>query len=193
VTARQAAPTEVVVVGPGARRGGCGDCGVSQKGGFGKLVLYCFRGCWWGGIGRAQSPMCPKAVVCPKAEEVALESLFYTASEVVGGEGWVEPRAQWCPKAVVCPKAEEVVWPTCNVPKKTVSRRLVAPRFPPKISPQPNEGGVPRRCVLSGRKKVVYRSGERRWCDGRVKVVDATTQNRAKSKKEQPETEHQNA
>jgi hypothetical protein len=58
-------------------------------------------------MGRAQSPMCPKAVVCPKAEEVALESLSYTASEVVGGEGWVEPRAQWCPKAVVCPKAEE--------------------------------------------------------------------------------------
>jgi hypothetical protein len=104
VTARQAAPSEVVVVGPGARRGGCRDCGVSQRGGFGKLVLYCLRGC---------------------------------------GSGWVEPRAQGCPKAVVCPKAEEVVWPTCNVPKKTVSRRLVAPRFPPKISPQPKRGGVP--------------------------------------------------
>jgi hypothetical protein len=82
-----------------------------------------------------------ETVVSPK--EVALESLSYTASEVVGGEGWVEPRAQWCPKAVVCPKAEEVVWLTCNVPKKTVLRRLVAPRFPQKISTQPNEGGVP--------------------------------------------------
>jgi hypothetical protein len=47
-----------------------------------------------------------ETVVSPK--EVALESLSYTASEVVGGEGWVEPRAQRCPKAVVCPKAEEV-------------------------------------------------------------------------------------
>jgi hypothetical protein len=136
------------VVGPGARRGGCGDCGVSQRGGFGKLGLYCFRGCWWGGMGRAQSPMVPEG--------------------------------------------QKVVWLTCNVPKKTVSRRLVAPRFPPKISPQPNEGGVPRRCVPFGRKKVVCRSGERRWCDGRVEVVDATTQNQAKSKKEQPETEHEN-
>jgi hypothetical protein len=40
-------------------------------------------------------------------KEVALESLSYTASEVVGGEGWIEPRAQGCPKAVVCLKAEE--------------------------------------------------------------------------------------
>jgi hypothetical protein len=36
-------------------------------------------------------------VVSPK--EVALESLSYTASEVVGGAGWVEPRAQGWPKA----------------------------------------------------------------------------------------------
>jgi hypothetical protein len=90
------------------------------------------------------------------------------------------------------PEGQKVVWLTCNVPKKTVSRRLVAPRFPPKISPWPNEGGVPRRCVPFGRKKVVCRSGERRGCDGRVEVVDATTQNLAKSKKEQPETEHEN-
>jgi hypothetical protein len=38
--------------------------------------------------------------------EVVLESLSYTASEVVGGAGWVEPRAQRCPKAVARPKAE---------------------------------------------------------------------------------------
>jgi hypothetical protein len=38
-----------------------------------------------------------ETVVSPK--EVALESLSYTASEVFGGKGWVEPRAQPCPKA----------------------------------------------------------------------------------------------
>jgi hypothetical protein len=47
--------------------------------------------------------------------------------------------------------------------------------------------------VPFGRKKVVCRSGEIRWGDGRVEVVDATTQNRAKSKKEQPETEDRDA
>jgi hypothetical protein len=83
------------------------------------------------------------------------------------------------------PEGRRVVWLTCNVPRKTVSRRLVVPRFPPKISPQPNEGGVPL-----GREKVVCRGGERWWGDGCVEVVDATTQNWAKSKKEQPKTEH---
>jgi hypothetical protein len=83
-----------------------------------------------------------ETVVSPK--EVVLESLSYTASEVVGGAGWVEPRAQRCPKAVVCPKAEE--WcgrrPKSGVaevqrPEETVSRRLVTPRLPSKMSPQP--------------------------------------------------------
>jgi hypothetical protein len=46
---------------------------------------------------RTQVVVVAETVVSPK--EVALESLSYTASEVVGGEGWVEPRAQWCPKA----------------------------------------------------------------------------------------------
>jgi hypothetical protein len=69
----------------------------------------------------ARGPQVVFAETVVSPNEVALESLSYTASEVVGGEGWVEPRAQGCPKAVVCPKAEEVVWPTCNVPKKTVS------------------------------------------------------------------------
>jgi hypothetical protein len=46
----------------------------------GKLDLYCFRGCWEG-MGRAQSP------TVPEGEEVALESLSYTASEVVGRDG----------------------------------------------------------------------------------------------------------
>jgi hypothetical protein len=73
--------------------------------------------------------------------------------------------------------------------EEIVSRRLVTPRFPPKmLSPQPNEGSVPWR-----RTKVVCLSGERWWGDGRVEDVDATTQNRAESKKEQPKTEHRDA
>jgi hypothetical protein len=102
-------------------------------------------------------------------KEVILESLFYTASEVVGGEGWAEPRAQRCPKA------EE--WggrrPKSGVGEvqrleEIVSRRLVTPGFPPKmLSLQPNEGGVPRRRMPFGRKK---------WCasgakDGGVTVA----------------------
>jgi hypothetical protein len=100
-----------------------------------------------------------ETVVSP--EEVALNSLSYAASEVVGGAGWVEPRAQGCPKAVVCPKAEE--WcgrrPKSGVaevqrPEEIVSRRLVTPGFSLKmLSPQPNEGGVPRRRMPFGRKK----------------------------------------
>jgi hypothetical protein len=101
--------------------------------------------------------------VSPK--EVVLEGLSYTASEVVGGAGWVKSRAQRCPKAVVWPKAEE--WggrrPKSGVaevqrPEETVSRRLVMPRLPSKMSPQPKRrwgrtgglnSGVPR-----GRKMV---------------------------------------
>jgi hypothetical protein len=54
-------------------------------------------------------------------KEVALESLSYTASKVVGGEGWVEPRAQRCSKAVVCPKAEKVVAAETVVSPKEVA------------------------------------------------------------------------
>jgi hypothetical protein len=51
----------------------------------GKLDLYCFRGCGEG-MGRAQSPTVPEGDGGPGAE-VALESLSYTASEVVGWDG----------------------------------------------------------------------------------------------------------
>jgi hypothetical protein len=67
------------------------------------------RGCrWWvdsetsfavggGGLARGLEVVVAETVVSPR--EVALESLSYTASEVVGGAGWVEPRAQGWPKA----------------------------------------------------------------------------------------------
>jgi hypothetical protein len=58
-------------------------------------------------LARGPDEVVAETVVSPK--KVALESLSYTASEVVGGEGWVEPRAQWCPKAVVWLKAKKVV------------------------------------------------------------------------------------
>jgi hypothetical protein len=112
-----------------------------------------------------------ETVVSPK--EVVLESLSYTASEVVGGAGWVKLGAQGCPKAVVCPKAEE--WcgrrPKGGVaevqrPEEIVSRRLVTPGFPPKmLSSQPKEGGVPRRRMPFGGKK---------WCASRAKEGGVT-------------------
>jgi hypothetical protein len=58
LTARQASPSEVVGW-PGGRRC-CADSGIPQRGGFRKLVVYCLRGCWWGGMGRAQSPRVPE-------------------------------------------------------------------------------------------------------------------------------------
>jgi hypothetical protein len=121
-------------------------------------------------------------VVWPKADEVVLESLSYTASEVVGRDG-SSPEPKWCGR-----RPSDVVWPKCNFSKEPYREGLSRLDFC-------------RRCRRS-RTKVVCLSGERRWCaarakmgwgDGRVEVVDATTQNRAKSKKEQPETEHQDA
>jgi hypothetical protein len=143
LTARQAAPSEVVV-GPGARRGGCGDCGVSN--------------------------------------EVALESLSYTASEVVGRDG-SSPEPKWCGR-----RPSDVVWPKCNVSMKSYREGLSRLEFAEDVAVAEKKVGEDR-----GLNKVVCRSGERRWCDGRVEVVDATTQNRAKSKREQPETEHRDA
>jgi hypothetical protein len=130
--------TSIAVGGGGGWPGGrkCrGDCGVSQRGGFGKLVLYCFRGFWWEGMGRAQSP--------------------------------------------TVPEGRRVVWPKCNFSQKPYREGLSRLDFR-------------RRCRRS-RTNVVCRGGERWWCDGRVEDVDATTQNRAKSKKEQTETEHRDA
>jgi hypothetical protein len=62
-----------------------------------------------------------ETVVSPK--EVALESLSYTASEVVGRVG----RAQ----SPIVPEGRRVVWAEVQLLEETVSRRLVTPRFPP--------------------------------------------------------------
>jgi hypothetical protein len=86
----------------------------------GKLNLYCFRGCWEG-MGRAQSP------TVPEGEEVALESLSYTASEVVGQDG-------------SSPEPNHARRPTSGVAevqllRGTISRKLVASGYPPKMLP----------------------------------------------------------
>jgi hypothetical protein len=70
-------------------------------------------------MGRAQSP------TVPEGEEVALESLSYTASEVVGRDG-------------SSPEPNHARRPTSGVAEvqlleRTVSRRLVASRYPPKM------------------------------------------------------------
>jgi hypothetical protein len=83
-------------------------------------------------------------------------------------------RRPWCAR-----RPSDVVWPKCNFSKEPYREGLSRLDFC-------------RRCRRS-RTKVVCRSGERRWGDGRVDDVDATTQNRAKSKKEQPKTEHRDA
>jgi hypothetical protein len=86
----------------------------------GQLDLYCFRGCWEG-MGRAQSP------TVPEGEEVALESLSYTASEVVGRDG-------------SSPEPNHARRPTSGVAEVQllegiVLRRLVASGYPPKMLP----------------------------------------------------------
>jgi hypothetical protein len=70
-----------------------------------------------------------ETVVSPK--EVALESLSYTASEVVGrGGSSPEPNRARGPKSGVA-EGRRVVWAEVQLLEGTVSRRLVTPRFPP--------------------------------------------------------------
>jgi hypothetical protein len=71
-----------------------------------------------------------------------------------------------------------VVRPKSNVPKKPYREGL-------------SRLGFRRRCHRS--RSVMALSGERRWGDSRDEDVDAATQNRAKTKKEQPETEQRDA
>jgi hypothetical protein len=102
-----------------------------------------------------------ETVVSPK--EVVLESLSYTASEVVGGrdESSPEPkgaRRQWCGRRPKSGEAEE------QRPEETVSQRLVTPRLPSKMLPQPKRrwgrtGGLNKRWFASRAK------------DGRVTVA----------------------
>jgi hypothetical protein len=102
-----------------------------------------------------------ETVVSPK--EVALESLSYTASEVVGGEGMGRAQSPMVPEGSGVAEGQKGGVAEVQRLEEIVSRWLVTPRFPPKmLTPQPNEGGVPRMCVPFGRKKVVCRSGERR-------------------------------
>jgi hypothetical protein len=86
----------------------------------GKLVLYCFRG---GRKGWVE----PRAQPCPKVKRWPVESLSYTASEVVGRDG-------------SSPEPNHARRPTSGVAEVqllegTVSRRLVASRFLPKMLP----------------------------------------------------------
>jgi hypothetical protein len=80
-------------------------------------------------------------------KQVVLESLSYTASEVVGGAGWVEPRPQGCPKAVVSPK--------CNVPMKSYREGLSRLDFAEDVAAAENKVGEDR--------------WPQRWCASRAK------------------------
>jgi hypothetical protein len=129
---------------------------------------------WWDGMGRAQSPIIPEGrrVVWPKcnfSKELFREGLSRLdirrrccRSRTEGGEGPVA--------------STKVGWPGCNCSKEPYREGLSRLDFR-------------RRCRRS-RTKVVFREGERRWGNSRVEDVDTATQNRAKSRKEQPETEH---
>jgi hypothetical protein len=83
------------------------------------------------------------------------------------------------------PEGRRVVWPKCNVSMKSYREGLSRLGFAEDIAVAEKKVGEDR-----GLNKVVCRGGERWWGDGRVDDVDATTQNRAKSKKEQPKPEH---
>jgi hypothetical protein len=157
-----------------------GDCGVSQRGGFGKLVLYCFRG---GGAGWVE----PRVQSCPRAEEwCGGRPTSGVGRSATSGRNRIAKACRVYISAEDVAVAEKrtgvlnkVEWPKCNFSRKPYREGVSHLDFR-------------RRCRRS-QTKVVCRGGERWWCDGRVEDVDATTQNRAKCKKEQPETEHRDA
>jgi hypothetical protein len=96
-------------------------------------------------------------------------------------------------RGVVCPKAEE--WCSRGA---TSRRNRIAKACHAWISVEDVVAAAERRwCAEKAyafrAKEVVCLTGERWWGDGRDEDVDATTQNRAKSKKEQPETEYRDA
>jgi hypothetical protein len=99
-------------------------------------------------------------------------------------------RRQWCGRRPKSGEAEgrRMVRPKSNVPMKPYREGLSRLGFRRRCRRSRTEGGGGP--VAS---KVVCLSGERRWGDGRDEDVGATTQNRAKSEKEQPETEHRHA
>jgi hypothetical protein len=72
-------------------------------------------------MGRAQSP------TVPEGEEVALESLSYTASEVVGRDG-SSPEPNHARRATSGVAEVQLL-------EGIVSRRLVASGYPPKMLP----------------------------------------------------------
>jgi hypothetical protein len=110
-----------------------------------------------------------------------------------------EPKRARRPKSGVA-GSRRVVWPKCNVPKKPYREGMSRVDFLRRCRRSRNDSGgglvaSTKGGVSLGRTMVECRGGKSagRRRDGRDEDVDAATQNRAKSKTEQPETELRDA
>jgi hypothetical protein len=124
---------------------------------------------WWGGVGRAQSPIVPEVrrVVWPKADEWCGPKCNFSKEPYREGLSRLDFRRRCrrsreevgedrCPQQGGVAEGRRAMWPKCNFSRKPYRECLSRLDFR-------------RRCRRS-RTKVVCREGERRW--GAVEAKD---------------------